>query len=311
MSNQSSVLNQPHVGIVILNWNGYKDTANCLVSLCDIDYRNYSVLVVDNGSKDGSGEQIDREFPDVQVLFTEENLGFAGGCNVGIRELLEDGVDYILLLNNDTIVEPDFLGPLVDTAERHNRVAAVGSIVRRMDTNNVWSAGGMFRPIFARLDVNQHDIAQTEYETGFISGASLFIPRKAIEKLGMLDEAYFYGFEDQEFAYRAKKNSWSLYINSDSVVHHKVGSSSGEGNDFRFYHATRNRLTFASTHLSPPKRIVFLLFFSFTRLFRIVQWGIFDRQHSTRVRGILLGIWDTILGADTRKPKDFGLGPCR
>ena len=309
MSGQESEINNPDVGIVILNWNGYEDTIDCLESLSDIDYPSHSVVVVDNGSKDRSGVRIDDEFPDVQVIFTGENLGFAGGCNVGIDALLEDGADHVLLLNNDTLVEHDFLVPLVQTAQRHEKVAAVGSVVRRMDKDEVWSAGGSFSPIFTRLNVNKSVRGPTEYETEFISGAALFLPRNAIEELGALDESYFYGFEDQEYAYRAREHGWSLYINPDSVVRHKVGSSSGQGNEFRFYQATRNRLTFSSMHHSNPERVMFYLFFLWTRLIRGIQWGVINREYSGRARGLFLGMWDHLCGREIRRPEQFGLGP--
>src|SRR5205823_1889527 len=107
----------PRVGIIILNWNSYQVTSECLLSLRKLNYPNTEIVLVDNGSSDDSADRLQNEFPEIRVLRNPENLGFPGGNNVGIRYVLDRGADYLLLLNNDTVVQPDFLRELVQVAE--------------------------------------------------------------------------------------------------------------------------------------------------------------------------------------------------
>ena len=120
---------QPLVSIILLNWHGWRDTIACLDSLVSQDYNDYRVLVVDNGSTDDSVARIRAAHPEIPIMETGRNLGFSGGCNVGVRRALEDGADYVWLLNNDTTVDPQALSAMVAVAEADPRVGAVGSVL--------------------------------------------------------------------------------------------------------------------------------------------------------------------------------------
>lgn len=311
MDNETNSLNSlnenqvewPTVAIIVLNWNNYEDTAKCMDSLGDVEYPNYEIIVVDNGSIDGSGKKLDEKYSEVTVLFNESNLGFAAGVNKGIKNALEEGFEYIFLLNNDAIVEPTFLTPVIKTAEENERVAAVGSVQYQMSSDDIVTAGGELIPIFAKQRMYKEVQDNGEYLAEFISGGAICLRAKAIREIGLFDERYFFAFEDVDFSYEAIKNGWSLYINPDSIVYHEVGGTSGAQNAFRFYHSTRNRLYFASKHLtSPVEYSVFLVMFIITRFIRILQWSL---SHPDRVYGILLGIFDHVINHELRRPNHF------
>jgi GT2 family glycosyltransferase len=140
----------PRVTVVVLNWCDAPSTAACLASLRACTYPELSILLVDNGSPDGSGDELRDLFPDVGFLQTGENLGYTGGNNRGIRRALEEGADHVLVLNHDTLVEPGAVGLLVETAEAEERAGAVApTIVRMNDPARIWYAGGDFDPVRA------------------------------------------------------------------------------------------------------------------------------------------------------------------
>src|SRR5436190_7401977 len=132
----------PSVAVIVLNWNGRDDTLACLESLAGLNYDNFQVMVVDNGSTDGSVGAIRPRFPGVEIIETGRNLGFAEGNNVGIRLALDRGMDYVFLLNNDTVVDPSLLSELVAAAERCPEGGIFGAqILYHSDPLKIWFAG--------------------------------------------------------------------------------------------------------------------------------------------------------------------------
>jgi GT2 family glycosyltransferase len=262
----------PEVAIVILNWENYPDTAECLSSVKETVYPNYRVIVVDNGSSDGSGEKLQNEFEWCEFIFNDQNLGFSAGCNKGIAHALETGADYILLLNNDMNIQPTTLEGMVDTAESGDDVAAVGGIIRDATTGGIWYAGGEVSLLTASVSVSERVLDSEPYETGFISGAMILLSSDYLREGELLNEDYFFAMEDTEFAYRAIQDGWRLLVNPDAEVEHKVSASSGDGTAFRHYHSAINRLVFAKNNLSWQYRLLFYLFFSSSRIVRFGQW---------------------------------------
>lgn len=143
------------------------------------------------------------------------------------------------------------------------------------------------------------------FETDHVVGALMLITREFIKEEGMLDEEYFFGIEDTDISLRARKSGWNVLVNPNAKIKHDVSSTAGSGSAFKHYHAARNRLYFASQHLSNPERFVFYVFFLSTRLVRAVQW--FPRQVH-KIRATFDGVIDHLLGRPHKKPEDFGLG---
>lgn len=215
----------PLAYIILLNWNGWRDTLNCLASLDRLEYRNYWVLVVDNCSSDDSVNRIRASYPDVPVIQTGKNLGFAGGNNVGIRHALGEGAEYVWLLNNDTVVEPRSLSTMVELAEEDPNIGAVGSILYHMsepEKVQAWGGGCVY---FWPGIIRYLNVPSYGSNLQYITGASMLVKRALIEDIGPLDERYFMYWEDIDYGFRARKNGWKLKTAPASVVWHKESAT--------------------------------------------------------------------------------------
>jgi len=228
---------EPLAFTVLLNWNGWKDTVECLSSLQRLEYGNNRTIVVDNGSTNDSVPRIRAQFPQVEIIEMGKNLGFAGGCNAGIRAALERDAEYVWLLNNDTTVDRFALGALVERAEQDARIGAVGAILYYMDEPsriqtwgglrvNLWT--GRFRFLRSAFEMDHFQ---------YLSGASLLIKMRAIKDVGLLDDSFFMYGEDADYGFRLRKAGWSLSVAEDARVWHKDAASTGINNpmhDFYF-----------------------------------------------------------------------------
>jgi hypothetical protein len=214
------MLKHPKVFIVVLNYNGKKIIKKCLSSIFKIDYPSFEVVFVDNNSTDGSLELAKSCFSKANFIKNEENLGYSAGNNVGIRFSLERMADYVLLLNNDTEVENDFLSKLVEVAESDEKIGLISPVIFDGKTKEIWFSGGEI--IWNRMS-NRHarDIkTQDYYETGFITGCSMLVKAAVFKAIGLLDEDYFLYWEDADFSLRARKAGFKNMVVSSSWIYH-------------------------------------------------------------------------------------------
>lgn len=218
---------QPPVGCVLLNWNGWRDTVTCLAALARMNYPNLSIVVVDNGSTNGSVARIRAAYPDIPLVETGKNLGFAGGVNAGIRTMLQRHVDFVWLLNNDTEPRPDALAELVRKAVSDPALGAVGSVLlyaHDPETVQAWGGGRINRWIgHASHAVEPREDAWFDY----LTAASVLLSRRALEEVGLLDESYFLYWEDGDLSFRLRRHGWKLGVAAGSIVLHKENASSG------------------------------------------------------------------------------------
>ena len=230
-----SASNRKNVFVVILNWNGKDVIEACIDSLLRISDPEFKIIVVDNASSDGSDEVVERKYPGVELIRNSRNLLFAEGNNVGIRRALEQGADFILLLNNDTEVAPDFLKNMLSAINSGDRVGVVGpKILYFDDKKRIWYGGGSFYPIIwvpkhdniRRLDGSFEDMRS---ETGYVTGCAMLIRKEVIEDVGLLDPSYTIYCEDVDFCLRARRAGWSCVYEPSARVYHKVSFSSGGG----------------------------------------------------------------------------------
>ncbi len=245
------------VGVVLVNWNGGELTIPCINSILASSYAPWRILVIDNASTDGSPDQIAKVFPEVILIRNKENLGFAGGNNIGIRELMRAGADLVWILNNDTVIDEKCLEALVRQMEKEPDIAAAtGKILYETPPNRIWYAGGYWRywsmtaPHRGRLEVDkgQYDCAA---DVDFISGCCMLVRHWALERNGLFNERYFAYFEDVEWCLRARSAGLRLHYVPKAVLWHKVaasvhknamGISGGKSPPLVYYLTTRNHI---------------------------------------------------------------------
>jgi GT2 family glycosyltransferase len=215
----------PQVSCVVLNWNGADYTLECLAALKTCTYPNLTIVVIDNGSTDDSVSRIKVAYPEILLLHNQENLGFAGGHNVGIRYALERGADYVWLLNNDTKPAPDALSALLAKAGSDHRIGAVASICYYADAPSTVQAWGGSRVNLWIGYCGLSRIPRADDWFDSLNGTSILIRRSALEDVGLLDEAFFVYWEDTEFCLRLRKKGWRIAAAPDSRVLHKVSAS--------------------------------------------------------------------------------------
>lgn len=244
---------QPKVSTVVLNWNGWRDTFVCLESLSKLKYPNHEVVVVDNGSTNDSVLRLRKRFPWVKVLETGRNLGFAAGCNFGIKHAFATNATYIWLLNNDTRVEPLTLNGLIAKAESDRRVGAVGSAIYSMQKPQDLQAwgGGCVNFWVGR---SRHFIKPVADEkVDYITGASLLVRRSALESVGLLDEDFFFFWEDADLGFRLRNAHWKLAVAGEARIWHKL-SSSLQGRDLVLdQYFNQSAKTFFRKHALAPQ----------------------------------------------------------
>lgn len=289
---RSTILGQdqsewPEIAIIILNWNSYEDTADCLESIKEVEYPNYQAIVVDNASTDRSIDRLKNDYPWCEFVTNDSNLGYAKGINQGISVATERDFDYILLLNNDTTVDSGFLKPLVKTSTECGEYCIVSGIIKYKNTNKIQSAGRRINQYLMSAPHLKSVIRDSEYQVDCVSGALILISSKFLSEIGGLNESYFLGPDDIDLCLQAQKHGGEVIINPDSVIYHNPGSSGGTGNAFRYYHSTKGRLNLANRYLPSSKRILFYMVFYASRIIRIGQWTV-QREYDL--------IWATILG---------------
>lgn len=268
----------PPVSCIVLNWNGWRDTIDCLNALKRCTYADLSIIVVDNGSTNESVSEIRTAHPDVPILESGRNLGFAGGNNIGIRRALAQGADYVWLLNNDTLPHHDALTALVTKALIDSRIGAVGSICSRADQPGATEAWAGAR---VNLWIGYgRNTTEPQDDTWFhsLNGTSMLISRSALEDAGLLDERFFLYWEDTEFCLRLRKKGWRLAAAPDSYVLHKVNASTGGNKLVLDRYQTTSGLRLLRLH-SPAPRLAMFLFLAI-RIARRIYWCDFARCRS-------------------------------
>lgn len=290
------------VFIVIPNWNGKKFLTNCLASLRNLDYPDYRVVVVDNGSTDGSVGMLERDFPEAVVLANRQNEGFAAACNRGIRYGLEKDGDYILLLNNDTVVAQDFLSIMVKAMSEPDAGIVGPKIYYFDEPEKIWFAGGKFvwwRTSGKHLGWQQADRPEWSGERNcdFITGCAMLIRKEVFAAAGFLYEPYFLTVEDLDFCYQASKNGWKIKAALDAKIWHKVSlSRSGEFSFSNGYYGMRNRLFFAVKRTD--NRLGAAIFLFAVMPLRLTQWLAAGKRQMAK--GAVSGIRDFLRGKEGR-----------
>lgn len=299
----------PKVSIIILHLENICCLIDCIASLNKVTYENFDVLIVHNGPKSKVLEEnlapISQRI--IEVIDAGENVGFARGNNIGIRQALQKGAEYVLLLNDDTVVSPELLDILVSTAESRPDVGILGPKIYHYDEpKKIWFVGARFDAHTCTVSfpgANQLDNGQFEEveEADFVTGCAMLVKREVIEKVGILDGRFFLYWEDVDWGVRAKKAGVrSLVVRTSKIWHKASISSGGPDSPLKIYHKTRSHLLMARLHAERAMSGIVIGFF-FDAL-----WLLFKSSNTNRVRkarAYVRGILDFYLGRLSKGPK--------
>lgn len=290
------------VSIILINYNGNKDTLDCVESIKKSDYENYNIIVVDNASKKENYINLKvslNHYEKVKLLRSDENLGFSGGNNLGIKYSLDKmASDYILLLNNDTLIKENTVSELVSLAEANKNCGICGAkIYFYPEVSKIWYAGGKFNKrklLNVHLGENEIDLGKYDEikKVDFITGCTMLIKKEVIEVVGLLPEEYFMYFEDADYSLRVREKGYSLYYNPNAIVYHKISASSGgKESSFSIEYATRNRKYFMRKFKNKVSKINYIyafLFFYITRIIKIIIYTMKNQKNNRKalIRGL-------------------------
>ena len=255
-------MKEPKIAIIIINWNTYQLTFNCLKSLKACTYNNKTIFLVDNGSEDGSGDKIALEFPDINFIKNEINEGFTGANNKALKVILKQNFDYVLLLNNDTEVKPNFLSLLEARMDSDQNLAATQPLILDFpNKNTIWNGGGSFNTFFGLSKTRSNGLIykpqlKIETFTEWISGCCILVKIEVIKEVGLLDNRFFAYFEDVDWSIRMTKLGYKLGVVPKSIIYHqssgstKMNNTSSEGNlsPYTHYLNVRNHIYLIKKH---------------------------------------------------------------
>ncbi len=283
------------VYIILVNFNGAKDTIECIKSLNNINYENFKIVVVDNKSFDEDKLKLKEADVKFHLIESNENLGFAGGNNLGIKYAIDNNANFVLLLNNDTLVHKDFLNELIKYTETN--VGVIGpKILYYPDVSKIWFAGGMinwFKFIGQHFGEKQEDNGQfnTLKEVDFVTGCCMLIDSNVFKKVGLLPEGYFMYFEDVDFCVKVKDAGYKLIYNPNSEIYHKVSiSSGGEESPFIVKYSNRNRLKFMKKYKYKVSFTMYMLsitYFYITRFIKIIKYMIRYKKNKEKIMALI------------------------
>ena len=283
------------VAVILLNYCLEHDTADCIRSLLASDYPALTLVLVDNGSPDGSGERLRIAFPDVTYIQTGANLGYTGGNNAGIAWALEEGCDYVLVLNNDTTVDPRCVSELVETARRVPDAGAVGGKILFHDApDRIWFGGGSFSRARA-LGLHRHEgeldpdpREETVQQVEFLTGCCMLLPSRVLREVGGFERDFFMYVEDLELSLRLTGVGYRLLYQPRARIFHRVPFQSRPIAPYQIVLRDRNRRRLVRRRYKGIDRIRFALFFYPSRVVRGAQYLV--RRDLDRARAIWQGM---------------------
>jgi GT2 family glycosyltransferase len=257
----------PEVLVIILNWNGTEDTLRCLESLRQVEYDNFDVLVIDNGSVPGSTDPIKRDFPEVSLIRNEQNLGFSGGNNVGLQYARDTGPKYVLILNNDTTIDPHFVTELVKVAETDPRIAVVGGKVIQFEKpDRLWAVYGAVNFCQQLVKVWGYNKPITRFasqkDVDFVVGCGMMFSMKAVADVGEFDELFFAYHDEVDWCKRARDKGYRAVYVPGALMWHKGCASTGGFTSYYNpalrYLVARNSVLYVKKYARPHEWIKFI-----------------------------------------------------
>lgn len=308
-------MSAPSVHVVILNWHGLTDTLECLSSLREQNYPALKIHVLDNGSAEHEAATIEREFPAASVLRLGRNLGFCEGNNVGIRRALAGGADYVLILNNDTLVPPDLISKLIGESTSLKNVGAVSPVILyHPEREKVWYAGSFWDGRTAGfrhrlLDRPCEELKEREpYPSAYACGCCLLVHSSVLLRVGLMDDRYFAYYDEADWCSRMMDAGLTCYVVPRALIYHKLSRSTPSL--VITYLMARNRLLWMEQHLALRDQLR-----SYPYLIKETLWnlcnlgGLFRGRYSLTIeqsKAMLLAERDFLLGRFGAWPESLG-----
>lgn len=306
---------RPSLYIIILNWNQWQLTAECIRSLQRVDYDNLHLVVIDNGSIDDSVEKLRDEFgQEIILILTNQNLGYAGGNNIGIQYAIDHAADYVMVLNNDTIVQPDFIFPLLARLQQQKNIGVVTPKIYFLhQPQTIWAVGGKINRWQGHagsrgrgeLDTGQYNHPQP---VAYTTGCCFLAYRTVFQQVGGFDEKYFAYFEDTDWSQRVWEKGWEIWYEPTSVIWHVAGGSAEKNNSksqgtrsaYLIYLLTRNNLWFIQSHIKGITHLTALItFFIKHVLFYSIAYLLLFRF--AKLKSMWKGVYDGLARASFQK----------
>lgn len=286
--------NSPSVAIVILNWNGKDNTCECLESVQKIDYLNYKVIVADNGSEDDSVLSVKQKFPNTLIIENGANLGYAEGNNRAITYAVEQNFDYVLLLNNDAIVDAQVINSFIIASNNNPNAGVFGAKIYYLnEPTRIWFAGGKITEDllltshegFGEIDdgLSWEEVRPIDYACG----CALLVRSDVIKKIGVLESKFFLMWEETDFCCRARRAGFECLFVPKALVWHKISASFKGGDEgyLQNYFMVRNRLLWIERNIDFSKRIKFYYRILLPDIFNYIKGYINPKSESThRIR---------------------------
>jgi len=302
---------QKKLAIILVNWNSFELTKDSLDSLQQTTYTNYDCILVDNGSVDSSGHELKIQFPNIILIESEINKGFTGGNNLGIDYALQNGYEYIMMLNNDVAVESNFLEPLISRLDQNPSIGAVQPLIYfHHDRNLIWNAGSKYLSwiglpltlMYYRKDPLRKQTMQQK-KIDWITGCAFMMRSDILKNTETLKERYFIYFEDVDLSFRIKKAGYTLSYVPESVIYHIAGmahkSKTKEKEGFLspkvHYLNSRNRIWFLKVH-TPFWAVPTTFFYQFCYYLGVSFYFII-RLRFNKLKAWLSGIKDGLLSS--------------
>ncbi len=295
----------PKVAVIVLNWNNVQDTLRCLESLFFSDYQNYFVIVIDNGSVDSPELEIISKFSSVRFVRLEKNLGFTGGMNRGIEAGLLEGADYLWLLNNDAIVLPNTITKMVGKAETDNQIGMVSPVIES-ENHTYWGTyldiNTQTRRNFTSLE-ELNSAKETLPRNICLWGTALLIKTEVINRVGLLDDAFFAYFEDMDFSLRVTSAGYKNVLCADALIRHgKNNQSQTNRPDHYHFYMARNEYIFWMKYLNQSQRATFRRKY-ISRMIRRSA-GYLDTKAISAANACLDGMWSALKNRSGERTTD-------
>jgi len=292
---------EPFVYIMLISFNQEKDTLECLHSLRSLDYKNYRVILVDNGSVDSLSEKVYSDFKDIKLIKLNSNVGAAAGRNIGINYALKKGCEYIFFLDNDAVVEPSTLTELVKVAETDSKIVAVGAKTYYYDEpKKIWNFGGKICWLKGKfIDTQQGKFDNGQFDSGkevdtFPIGFGI-VRTDVIKKVGEIDERYFVYYEETDWHVRMKRVGHRIVVTPKAKIWHKASSALGMESPFFYYYRTRSRLLFMFKNAPKIYLPFFFLYFIYDFSYNTLL-TLFLSERPNQLHAAVIGLFDFIRG---------------